>query len=342
MPSFSQQKSLDFKDVNLIASPAIVRSRKEIPIEGWRIIIAGMTSLIGPSFIHACSKLPEDMQPTLHIPRDVFSGENLSLLRKLKYPADRIFVGVGLDTPDIELMAADCGFKNVLLDVANGYLPQVMEKVDVLKKKGFYVVAGSIHTGQGLAALAEAGCDVIRDGIAPGSVCITEDSTGFTRGKITEISTLYQKKIGYNKMQAEGASDHRIKTLSDGGITCPADIVKAFGGGADYIMTGRLFVHSSDARMHNMSELKFTSEDDTFGFHLPYHTYFGQASYWGKKAMNKINEDIEGKDEIIDIPFVELKDIFNTIWDGIRSGISYSGYASVDEFIGNGVFEVKA
>ena len=38
------------------------------------------------------------------------------------------------------------------------------------------------------------------------------------------------------------------------------------------------------------------------------------------------------------VPFSELD---KQLWGGIRSGVSYSGYECLEEFIGNGVFELK-
>lgn len=342
MAHISTQVSLEFKDVNLLAAPATVRSRKEIPIEGDRIIVSAMTAIIGPSFIEEAAALSDELKPTLHIPRDIFIIKNLELLSKLNYPKDKVLVGVGLNTPKLEELAQNLGFKQVFLDVANGYLMQVVEKVADLKTKFDKVAAGSVHTVQGLSALAEAGCDIIRDGIAPGSVCITADSTGYTRGKITEILALEEGKKKFNILQQENESDRRIKTLSDGGLKSPADIVKAFGAGADYVMGGGIFTQVLSCRMHQGDKERaywehLTKNTRTF----PKNVYFGQASTWGKIAMGKSSSNIEGTIKEIKGPYKSLESTLQTIWDGIRSGISYSGFSSVEEFIGNGVFEIK-
>ena len=51
---------------------------------------------------------------------------------------------------------------------------------------------------------------------------------------------------------------------------------------------------------------------------------------------------IEGIGTFVDCTIDKtLQQVLEELWDGIRSGISYSGYKSVDEFIGKGVFEVK-
>lgn len=328
MVKISEYTSLSYKDINLLAQLGKVKSRSEIKNEGHRIVVSAMTSIIGPTFIQACANLPDDLKPTLHIPRDIHFKENLQLLHDLKYPITHVFVGLGLNTLDYEEFAYKLGFETVLLDIANGYLPQVSKKVYDLSKR-FKVIAGSIHTYEGYEYLVNSGCNIVRSGIAPGSVCITKDSTGFTRGTITEILALADSQEEY---QLKYNSKKKALILADGGIKSPSDINKAFLCGADYIMSGRLFVQAIECRMHN--------KDEVFAKY-PISTYFGMASNYGKKAMgHTVCDHIEGTSEYIAGPYIALETIIKTLWEGIRSGISYSGYASVSEAIGNGYIEV--
>lgn len=324
MAHFTAQKSLNYQDVNLLAQIGVVESRSQIPIEGHRIVVSAMTSIIGPTFIKAISELPEDMQPTLHIPRDVFQVENLKLCKELGLK--HILVGVGLNTPEILNLARSLGYKNILIDIANGYLPQLKKVIPPLVNLGFNITTGSVHTTDGLLYLAKLGVSTIRTGIAPGSVCITKDSTGFTRGTFTEVFDLG----GY-------AARYNVNLLADGGIKSPADCVKAFLGGAHYVMTGRLFVEAIECRMHQLEKERQIPGSNHV---LPKSVYFGMASEWGKLSMGKTPDHIEGKlDKVKDTKY--LKDIITTLWDGIRSGVSYSGYPTLTEAIGEGVFESK-
>jgi len=319
MTTLLKSKSLNYSDVNLIAQPGVVESRMDIPLEGWRIVVSAMTSIIGPTFIEAVAELPEAIQPTLHIPRDTFALSNIAIAKECNLK--NIFVGVGLNNPEIEELAMDYNYKTVLLDVANGYAPNVIKKVVDLKSKGFKVCTGSVHTWTGKKELMDAGCDIVRSGIGPGSVCITSDSTGYTRGTFTEINEL---------------SDPTNKTLilADGGFRAPSDLLKAWLAGASYCMTGRLFVEAKECRMHS---------DGYRGLYkqIPMHTYFGMASEYGKIAMGKEVRNIEGKME--ETPeTTDLTQILVTVWQAIRSGISYSGCPSLTDAIGKGVFEEKA
>lgn len=336
MAQILNTKSLSYSDVNLIAQPSVIKSRKEIPIEMHRIVISGMTSIIGPSFIKAISELPKEYQPTLHIPRDIYKKENLKLCKELDLK--RVFVGVGLQE-DIayESEALNYGYKTAFIDIANGYLMQIPERVKQLKDKGFQnIICGSVHTLDGADYLFKAGCSVIRLGIAPGSVCITKDSTGYTRGTITEIMEVADYKKGVSGFLQKEA----YLTMADGGLKSPSDYIKAFLAGADYAMGGRIFTEAFECRMHtgdNLSDFGERGYKDNKAF--PLNTYFGMASNWGKIAMGNPSDNIEGTSTIIK-PQYKLKDIIETLWQGIASGISYSGNRTLTEAIGSGVFEI--
>jgi len=324
MAKFTNTKSLGYDDVVLIAQPAVIESRKEIPIEGWRIVVSAMTSIVGPHFLEALSKLPQEYQPTVHIPRDIHAEKNLRLARELGL--ENIFVGVGLYTPKLEELAKELGYVNLLLYVANGYLPQVKEKVKNLKKQGFRVCTGSVHTDVGAKDLIDVGCNIVRSGIGPGSVCITSATAGYTRSPITDILALTTHKTwSWDEKKGEVAPKV-YQVLADGGIKNPADTAKAFLAGADYIMSGRLFVDAKEAR------LRVDGSD----------VYYGMASALGKAAMGKKVEHVEGKVQKLPRDNMKpLQDIIFDLWDGLRSAVSYSGHDSLASAIGNGVFEIK-
>lgn len=350
MAQFLKTSSLSYKDVNLIAQPSVVSSRKEIPIEMNRIVVSAMTSIIGPSFIKAIAELPEELQPTLHIPRDIFKTENLHLASTLGLK--RIFVGVGLkEDSNYEDKAIHAGYKTAFIDIANGYLPQIPERIKQLKEKGFEsIICGSVHTSEGARLLALSGVTVVRLGIAPGSVCITKDSTGFTRGTIAEIVEV----ANYKNYLADARGSEPFLIMADGGLKSPSDYVKAFLAGADYCMGGRIFTEAFECRMHTgtsvaSNERSYQGSASGHGLggllatpdhkEFPINTYFGMASNWGKIAMGNPSDNIEGTCSIIKPQFY-LKDIIETLWSGIASGVSYSGYNTLNNAIGNGIFEI--
>jgi GMP reductase len=74
------------------------------------------------------------------------------------------------------------------------------------------------------------GADIVKVGIGPGSVCTTRIQTG----------------VGYPQLSAviecaDAAHGLGAHIIADGGCTCPGDVAKAFGGGADFVMLGGMF-----------------------------------------------------------------------------------------------------
>ena len=64
-------------------------------------------------------------------------------------------------------------------------------------------------------------------GIGPGSVCTTRIQTG----------------VGYPQLSAviecaDAAHGLGAHIIADGGCTCPGDVAKGFGAGADFVMLG--------------------------------------------------------------------------------------------------------
>jgi hypothetical protein len=279
-----------------------------------------MSSIIGPTFIEAVAALPKEIRPILCLPRSEKLIKTAAKLGLQKYS----IVSLGLETPELEKLAKELGFDTVSIDVANAYLPRVLEKAKELSKD-FKVLAGSIHTTLGAFKLIESDVKYIKLGIGPGSVCITKNKTGYTRGTISEIVDVASVK-GYEDEYEQFS--HDAKVIADGKFKESGDIVKAFGAGADYIMSGRLFVNAKE------SELRVDGSN----------LYYGMASKRGKKFMKNGTNFIEGKQEF-NLPheseLLPLKVILEDLWDGIRSGVSYSGYTTVEDFIGNGVFEIK-
>ena len=78
--------------------------------------------------------------------------------------------------------------------------------------------------------ILEGGVDIVKVGIGPGSACTTRIKTGVGMPQLSAVLECADA--------AHGVGGHII---SDGGITCPGDMAKAFGGGADFVMVGGQF-----------------------------------------------------------------------------------------------------
>ena len=65
--------------------------------------------------------------------------------------------------------------------------------------------------------------DIVKIGIGPGSACLTRQKTGVGMPQLSAIIET-----------ADAAHGLGGYIIGDGGITCPGDMAKAYGGGADF------------------------------------------------------------------------------------------------------------
>jgi len=164
----------------------------------------------------------------------------------------------------------------------------------------------------------------VRCGISSGSVCATNEVTGFNRGQITEISEICQTKKQIFSIEKY---NDRIKLIADGGVKNSGCIVKAFGAGADYVMMGGYWKNC---------ELTNSNINGDYNF-------FGGASREQLNILGDSTRHSEGKCIDIDCnTLTSFNKLDNQLWGGVLSGLAYSGYTSLDDFIGNGIFEKKS
>ena len=323
-------RSIYYDNVNLIAQPTEVKSRKDIPEDLGRIIVSPMQSIVG--LIFACRALTLGLSVCLHR-FDSTIEERLELIKRVfanvkgANTQERIWVSVGLkDAEHIEKIL-DLGVQNILLDVANGYMSEVLEVAAQMynksEKRIKKLMLGNIHSDsvlQDYQTLSDYfGTPVyFRCGIASGSVCNTKGMTGYNRGQITEI-----------KECADWIEENNSNLIlvADGGVANPACAAKAFGAGAEYVMMGGYFAHAKEAQ-HVVDEL---------------YKFWGGASEFQQILSKGVAErHSEGKEKDIHPDHLEnLDKLVSDLWGGISSAVSYSGYKSLKKFIGNAVFEIK-
>jgi GMP reductase len=202
---------------------------------------------------------------------------------------------------------------NICIDVANGYMEKFVEYVKRVRSAfpDSIIMAGNVVTGDMAEELSLAGADIIKVGIGPGSVCITRKMAG----------------VGYPQLSAViecADAAHGIGThiCADGGCQVPGDIVKAFGGGADFVMLGSMIAG------HDESEESVIKENGK-----DYIMYFGSSS---EEAMNKFYGGMseyrasEGKAVRVEHRGSVDKTL-QQILGGIRSGCSYVGARRIKE-----------
>jgi len=321
MASILKSRSIYYNDVNLIARCGVINSRKLVKEEKNRIIVSPMPAIVGSAFAKEATKL--GLTVCLH--RFCVPREQASIYTSIK-DTSNVYMSCGLIN-DLETYKAirEVKCKQIVVDFANGYLPQIAYHLDKIANEIDIekLIIGNVHTSAGIEYLegivkqfATLKQVVIRVGIAGGGPCSTSDMTGINRGNITELIECSEVKRSPTTYIA-----------ADGGIKKPGYACKAFGAGADKVIMGQYWLQAQEAQT-NIS---------------------GDGSYWGcashknqKLWKGKTFRHSEGK--VIEKDKNELKpleQLVEELWGSIASYVSYSGYSSLSESIGQGVFEIK-
>jgi len=335
MPEILSTKSLYYNDVSLVSRlPGEIESRKNVPLEKERIISAPMTSLVGKEFIIEAAK----NGISVTIPRFLTKEQKVELYNlfyEKKNSKQLCFIGIGLneDLGDLIYIKSKIppAQSNWLIDIAFAGIPQLDKNIldfSSLFPNPYYtfnLMIGNIMSGNELRRVSKFqynNCEqlFIRVGISGGIACSTSDVTGFGRGQITEQIECFNVK------KEATTSRSVINQVADGGIKNSGYASKAFAAGSDYIMLGSYFSNALEAETNIKGN----------------HEYWGLASEKQIKDSKLNKSHSEGKINKIDKTKLKpLKELIDELWGGICSAVSYSGYRSLSEFIGNGVFEIK-
>jgi GMP reductase len=326
-----KSSSIYYDNVNLIAQPTDVSSRSQIPEEKWRVMVSPMQSIVGPIFAKKALELGlsvclhrfnSTIQERLKLINDVFMN-----MTDPNTQIKRVWVSVGLK--DLEYIQAIIhqGVENIIIDVANGYMSDVIEFASQIfhksEKQIKKIMLGNIHSDTILQDYQHLSTYLgipiyFRCGIASGSVCNTSGMTGYNRGQITEINECATWVDSTNS---------NLILVADGGIANPACAAKAFGAGAEYVMMGGYFAHAKESQ-HVIDEI---------------YKFWGGASEF-QQIMSKgtAERHSEGKEQDINKDnLLNLDKLVSDLWGGISSAVSYSGHKTLTKFIGNAVFEIK-
>jgi len=212
-----------------------------------------------------------------------------------------------------EIMGLDARLKFICIDVANGYSEHFVEFVSRTREAypDKVIIAGNVVTGEMVEELLLSGADIIKVGIGPGSVCTTRVKTGVGYPQLSAIIECADA--------AHGLSGHIV---SDGGCTCPGDVAKAFGGGADFVMLGGMLAG------HDESGGEVVEEDGEKCL-----LFYGMSS---DTAMHKHSGGVadyrasEGK--TVRVPYRgPVEETVKDILGGIRSTCTYVGARQLKE-----------
>merc|ERR1712129_149933 len=202
----------------------------------------------------------------------------------------------------------------ICLDIANGYSEHFAEYIKKVRKSypTKTIIAGNVVTGEMVEELILVGADIVKVGIGPGSVCTTRKKTG----------------VGYPQLSAvlecaDSAHGLGAHIISDGGCTCPGDVAKAIGAGADFVMLGGMLAG------HDQSGGEVVENANGKKTKL----FYGMSS---ATAMTKhkggVAEYRASEGKTVEVPY--RGDVNATMLDilgGLRSACTYVGAGRVKE-----------
>ncbi|WP_409296383.1 IMP dehydrogenase [Peribacillus sp. SCS-26] len=234
-------------------------------------------------------------------------------------------VGVTKDTMKrVERLAA-ASVDVIVVDTAHGHSQGVLDTVQQIRETypELSIIAGNVATAEGTRALIEAGADVVKVGIGPGSICTTRVVAGVG---VPQITAIYDC--------ATEARRHGKAIIADGGIKYSGDIVKALASGGHAVMLGSLLAGVSES----------PGETEIFQGRR-FKVYRGMGSvaamekgskdrYFQEENKKFVPEGIEGR-----LPYKgPLADTLYQLIGGLRSGMGYCGTKDLTELRENAQF----
>ena len=328
---------LDFKDVLIRPKRSTLSSRKDVDLKrtykfkhsGWEwtgipIMAANM-----------------DGVGTFQMARELFHHRMFTCLVK-SYSVtdyDALVDKIGGNYFAVSTGTGDADFKKlcdsldrnpemhfICIDVANGYSEHFGDFVAKIRERypKHTIIAGNVVTADMTQELILRGADIVKVGIGPGSVCTTRVQTG----------------VGYPQLSAiiecaDAAHGLGAHIIADGGCTCPGDVAKAFGAGADFVMLGGMLAGHDEGggevitRYFNEKNEQFLVREhyEPCAFKKEFIQFYGMSS---DTAMGKhhggVAEYRSSEGRTVEVPY--RGPVKNTVLDllgGLRSTCTYVG-----------------
>ena len=307
---------LDYKDVLIRPKRSTLRSRKEVDLNrtynfrnsgqkwsGIPIMAANMDGVGTFSMAYELSKIGLFTCITKqNTPKDWYNQCSPEIDRS------NIAVSIGTNLDDYSYAKEIIGSNNlswICIDIANGYSEHFVDFVRMVRKDFPFmnIIAGNVVTADMTQELILAGADVVKVGIGPGSVCTTRIQTGVGYPQLSAVIECADA--------AHGLGGHII---ADGGCTCPGDVAKAFGAGADFVMLGGMLAGHDEGG--GMVDVKSGTVQ-----------FYGMSS---DTAMNKHSGGVadyrSSEGRTVEIPYKgPVENTVKDILGGLRSTCTYVG-----------------
>jgi GMP reductase len=309
---------LDFKDVLIRPKRSTLSSRKEVDLTRtykfkhsraeWTGVPVMAANMDGVGTLEMAASLQQHNMFTCTVKsydEGDFGGIDIDF--------DNFAVSTGTSSGDFNklkrVFAVYPELKFICIDVANGYQEIFADYVARVREEfpTKTIIAGNVVTADMTQELILRGADIVKVGIGPGSVCTTRVQTGVGYPQLTAIIEC-----------ADAAHGLGAHIIGDGGCTCPGDVAKAFGAGADFVMLGGMLAGHDEGGG--------TVEDGKI-------TFYGMSS---DTAMDKHSGGVasyrSSEGRTVTVPYKGT--VENTVLDllgGLRSSCTYVGAPSLKQ-----------
>lgn len=327
----SEDTKLDFDDVLIVPQPNDLNSRSDVilsrdfkfphsnkTLSCIPIIAANMTTV--SSFRMAEELGKYHLMTAMH---KYYSESELKTFFETYTAKNFCWYTVGSKQEDLDKFKKvnyNNNIDKICIDVANGYRNTFLDTVSTLRDENpnAIIMAGNVVTPEQTEALINAGADIIKIGIGPGSACSTRLKAG----------------VGFPQCSAildcsAAAYELNAYICGDGGCKTPGDIGKAFGAGADFVMLGSMLAG------HDETDAKHWEKN---GEQLM--EFYGMSS---EKAMREHNNGMadyrssEGRHVLIPVKG-PVKNTILDILGGLRSTMTYVGAKNLQELSDKTIF----
>ena len=208
------------------------------------------------------------------------------------------------------------------IDVANGYGEYLINFVKRIREsfKDVTLIAGNVVSSEMTEELILAGVDIVKIGIGSGAACTTRLKTGVGCPQLSAVIECGDSAHGVNGM-----------IISDGGCRMPADIAKAFAGGADFVMLGGMLAGHDESGGDMIVERYLTNALDEMGNQIIeekiFKIFYGMSSntaqnkYYGEQKKYRASEG-----RTVKVPYKgKVEKTVQEILGGLRSTCTYVG-----------------
>ena len=334
------ETQLDFSDVLIKPRRSSIDSRSKVDItreykfkwcpyviKGTGIMQANMGTI--GNFEVSRRMLDNGLFACLHKHHNIneLIGFYKELIKKGDDTWRRCLLGIGLRDNGIDKLRQinkELGIQvGIKFDVPNGYIPQVKERVIELRNEfpEMFIMVGNVVTGDITEDLILSGADCVAVGIGNGAQCLTRRQTGCGRPQFSAIVEC-----------ADAAHQVGGMVCSDGGITCPGDLGKAFGSGADFIMIGSLFAGTDEAEGEIIEKYVTNGEYDMIFERLhiekkEFKKFYGMSSTLAQEKFGNGKPSYRASEgRITLIPYTgPIQDTIEELLGGLRSTMTYIG-----------------